>query len=82
MENFFFQNFLKFDSFLHNDPKIFGKSIKCLISEVEEIFKKQPVMLSLDFTEAKTINVVGDIHGQFTDLLRIFDHVGYPSQDR
>jgi hypothetical protein len=62
--------------------RLVEKSIKWLISEVEEIFKKQPVMLSLDFTEAKTINVVGDIHGQFTDLLRIFDHVGYPSEDR
>ena len=39
-------------------------------------------MLSLNFSPGQTMNVVGDIHGQFTDLLRIFDHVGYPDEHK
>ena len=34
----------------------------------------QPMLLEL----AAPVNVVGDVHGQYHDLLRHFDHLGYP----
>uniref|UniRef100_A0AC34GS04 Serine/threonine-protein phosphatase n=1 Tax=Panagrolaimus sp. ES5 TaxID=591445 RepID=A0AC34GS04_9BILA len=40
-----------------------------------ENLSKQPSLLEL----SPKINVVGDIHGQFTDLLRIFDLCGSPA---
>ncbi|KAJ3101342.1 serine/threonine protein phosphatase Pzh1 [Phlyctochytrium planicorne] len=39
-----------------------------------EIFMEQSILLELN----PSVNVVGDIHGQFEDLLRIFDRCGYP----
>jgi len=45
-----------------------------LNAKVKEIFLKQPSLLPL----GAPINIVGDIHGQFSDLLKLFDLGGYP----
>ncbi|KAJ3383354.1 hypothetical protein HDU92_004255 [Lobulomyces angularis] len=39
-----------------------------------EVLLEQPILLELN----PSVNVVGDIHGQYGDLLRIFDLLGYP----
>jgi serine/threonine-protein phosphatase PP1 catalytic subunit len=42
------------------------------------------VALSYDSVLVRTtppVNIVGDIHGQFKDLVRIFDKIGYPSKE-
>jgi hypothetical protein len=46
----------------------------CLVAR--EIFLEQPMLLELE----APINVFGDIHGQYEDLLRHFDKLGYPPQ--
>ena len=48
--------------------------IMALCDQAAEIFLKQPMLLEL----AAPIKICGDIHGQFHDLLRIFDDGGYP----
>lgn len=45
-----------------------------VIDAAKEIIKKQPVFLEL----TAPINILGDIHGQFSDLLRLFEFGGYP----
>ena len=50
------------------------EDIKLLIIKCKEIFIKQPVFLELE----APIAILGDIHGQYTDLLRLFDYGGYP----
>ncbi|XP_022232414.2 serine/threonine-protein phosphatase alpha-2 isoform-like [Drosophila obscura] len=45
-----------------------------LTSMAREMFLDQPMLLTVD----APVRIVGDIHGQFVDLLRIFDHIGYP----
>ena len=37
-------------------------------------FQKQPAFLEL----GSPISILGDIHGQYFDLLRLFDYGGYP----
>ncbi|CAI2355135.1 unnamed protein product [Caenorhabditis sp. 36 PRJEB53466] len=47
-----------------------------LLDTVKKVFMEQPVCLELD----GPIQVCGDIHGQFSDLLRIFDKAGFPNR--
>ena len=48
--------------------------IKNICQKSKEIFSKEPTILSVN----APITLVGDIHGQFQDLLEIFYQQGYP----
>ncbi|XP_067002286.1 uncharacterized protein [Anabrus simplex] len=48
--------------------------VKQLCLSTREIFLEQPMLLELE----APVNIVGDIHGQYEDLLRHFDKLGYP----
>jgi serine/threonine-protein phosphatase PP1 catalytic subunit len=48
--------------------------IKFMIIKCKEIISKQPILLELE----SPINILGDIHGQYYDLLRLFEFGGLP----
>jgi serine/threonine-protein phosphatase PP1 catalytic subunit len=50
--------------------------IKFLIEKSTAIVKDQKMLLELE----APIKVCGDIHGQYYDLLRIFEHCGFPGE--
>ncbi|XP_047334201.1 serine/threonine-protein phosphatase PP1 isozyme 2-like [Impatiens glandulifera] len=54
--------------------KISYGEIRVLCMRVREIFLQQPNLLELN----APIRICGDIHGQYNDLLRLFDHGGLP----
>jgi serine/threonine-protein phosphatase PP1 catalytic subunit len=60
---------------MNNLPYILKeREIRLLINRAEDVFKDQPILLEL----VPPINILGDIHGQFKDLLYHFDVGGFP----
>jgi len=52
------------------------KQIVWLCNTAKEIFLTQPVLLELE----APIKICGDIHGQYYDLLRLFEYGGFPPE--
>lgn len=50
--------------------------VRFLVMETREIFMSQPMLVELD----APVKLCGDVHGQYTDLLRLFDLCGYPPE--
>eukprot|EP01121_Diplochlamys_sp_Union-15-3_P013362 TRINITY_DN4138_c0_g1_i6.p1 TRINITY_DN4138_c0_g1~~TRINITY_DN4138_c0_g1_i6.p1 ORF type:complete len:254 (-),score=31.74 TRINITY_DN4138_c0_g1_i6:418-1179(-) len=50
------------------------KEIHVLCAKARQIFISQPVLLELE----APIKIVGDLHGQYFDLLRLFEYGGFP----
>ena len=52
------------------------EEIKFLIEKSNQIIKEQKMLVELE----APLHVCGDIHGQYYDLLSIFEHCGYPGE--
>ncbi|KAF2691629.1 phospho protein phosphatase PPZ [Lentithecium fluviatile CBS 122367] len=48
--------------------------IMAICTAVREVFLGQPALLEL----AAPVKIVGDVHGQYTDLIRMFEMCGFP----
>ncbi|CAK7273659.1 serine/threonine protein phosphatase Pzh1 [Sporothrix epigloea] len=48
--------------------------IVAICHRAREIFLSQPTLLELD----APVKIVGDVHGQYTDLIRMFEMCGFP----
>ena len=60
-----------------------GKNVQLTENEVRglclksrEIFLSQPILLELE----APLKICGDIHGQYYDLLRLFEYGGFPPE--
>lgn len=47
-----------------------------LCSQAKDLFLSQPMLLEL----GAPIKICGDVHGQYTDLLRLFEYGGFPPE--
>jgi hypothetical protein len=47
-----------------------------LCNQAKDIFLSQPMLLEL----GAPIKICGDVHGQYTDLLRLFEYGGFPPE--
>ena len=52
-----------------------------LLKAKKLLAKQEEALVDISIPEGKNITVVGDIHGQFYDLLHIFEINGYPSEN-
>ena len=52
-----------------------------MLSKAKEIFNEQESLVDIDIPEGKNFTIVGDVHGQYYDLLHIFEINGYPSEN-
>ena len=60
---------------INKEVKLEYNEIIWLCEEITKVFLNQPVCLYLD----TPVNVCGDIHGQYPDLIRLFEAGGYPT---
>lgn len=49
--------------------------------QVKEILKNTPTLVDVEIPDGQTITVCGDVHGQYYDLLNIWNINGLPSED-
>ncbi|CAL0300000.1 unnamed protein product [Lupinus luteus] len=56
--------------------QISDSEILKLCSASREIFIRQPILLELE----APIKICGDVHGQYSDLLRLFEYGGFPPE--
>lgn len=56
--------------------KLEEEEIKFLCTESRAVFMSQPTLLELE----APLKICGDIHGQYYDLLRLFEYGGFPPE--
>lgn len=67
---------LKQIMWIHPQVQLPETQIRQLCQKSRDIFLAQSMLIELE----SPINICGDIHGQFEDLLRHFDKCGYPPE--
>jgi serine/threonine-protein phosphatase 5 len=50
-----------------------------ILMDIKALLKMQPTIIHIDIPAGNQLTVCGDIHGQFFDLISIFDLNGFPS---
>jgi len=52
-----------------------------MLLDIRQYFMSQPTLVDIDVPEGKKFTICGDIHGQYYDLMNIFELNGMPSED-
>ncbi|XP_014607795.1 PREDICTED: serine/threonine-protein phosphatase 5 [Polistes canadensis] len=63
-----------------NQKKLFIKYAYQILVDVKALFKAQPSLIDITIPEDSKFTICGDIHGQYYDLLNIFELNGLPSE--
>lgn len=63
-----------------SDNKLHSKYVYEIMLRSKQILEKEPNLVNIELKEDQTLTICGDIHGQFFDLMHIFEMNGMPSE--
>ena len=63
---------------LMNNKRPLGTEVLTMIQCVENILAKEPNIVKLNI-KGVTLHIVGDTHGQYQDVIKLFEEQGFPS---
>lgn len=63
------------------DKLIHQKFALQIILSAQKIFESQPSLVNISVPEGVRLTVVGDVHGQFFDVMKIFELYGMPNEN-
>mmetsp|Transcript_22282 Transcript_22282/g.73000 ORF Transcript_22282/g.73000 Transcript_22282/m.73000 type:complete len:481 (+) Transcript_22282:104-1546(+) len=72
---------LEVAQWLKRCEKLHHKYVFEVLLKLKEVLEELPSLVDVPIPEGSHINVCGDTHGQFYDLLNIFETHGYPSEE-
>jgi len=61
------------------DKRLHIKYAYSILLLAKEVFEKESSLVEVPVKEDEMMTICGDVHGQFFDLLEIFDKNGYPN---
>ena len=65
---------------MKNSNFIHKKYLMMMILKVKEHYEKKETLVEINVADDDEFTVCGDVHGQFYDLINIFEINGYPSE--
>ncbi|EGG23306.1 Protein phosphatase 5 [Cavenderia fasciculata] len=68
--------------YMKSQKLLHKKYVMKILKKSYELFTKLPTLVDIDKETSKKITICGDTHGQFYDLLHIFELNGFPSEDK
>lgn len=63
-----------------NGGKLNINAVQTVLKVVYKTLKEQPNVLNINVGSGEKLTVVGDLHGQFSDLVHIMEESGFPSE--
>jgi len=66
---------------LKAQKKLHTRYVYQILIEIKKLFSSYPSLIDIEIPEGHVFNVCGDTHGQYYDLLNIFDTNGHPSEE-
>ncbi|KAL7674597.1 hypothetical protein ACOME3_000874 [Neoechinorhynchus agilis] len=67
---------------LRSQIRLHEKFAYRILLEARDVLKREPTLVKVNLSNQDRLTICGDVHGQFYDLLHIFEQNGLPSNNR